>query len=135
MRAREVASLDVDRFMRDVAKGKTAMDMKTRKHGRSRVTGGKGTATHTVRLLGGIFTWAISQNLRDDNPTKGVQKYPDQAGERYLTSEEMARLGEAIREAETVGIPRKPSQSKHAAKRPEIFATRLTCTRQQRRAC
>jgi integrase len=83
--------------MHDVAKGKTAIANLTRQN---RTTGGKGTATRTVRLLGGIFTWAISQNLRDDNPTKGVQKYPDQSGERYLTSEEMARLGAAISESE-----------------------------------
>lgn len=122
LRAREVACVDVDRFLRDVAKGKTALDIKTRKYGRSRVTGGKGTATRTVRLLGGIFTWAISQGLRDDNPTKGVQKFPDKSGERYLTSEEMTRLGEAIREAEAVGIPHKPSMSKHA---PKVARTKI----------
>ena len=57
--------------------------------------------------------------FREDNPAKGVQKYPDKSGERYLTSEEMLRLGEAIRDAETAGIKRKPSESKHAPKRPE----------------
>ncbi|GGF66922.1 integrase [Azorhizobium oxalatiphilum] len=115
-RVREVQRLDIERFMRDVAAGKTARDVKTGKQGRSIVTGGKGAATRTVRLLGGIFTWAIAQKLRPDNPTVGVQKFPDASGERYLTSEEFGRLGEAIEEAETSGIPFRQSSSKHAAK-------------------
>ena len=50
-----VTPSDVERFMHDVAKGKTATDEKTEK-GRSIVRGGKGTASRTVLLLGGIFT-------------------------------------------------------------------------------
>ena len=102
LRAREVTSPDVDRFLRDVANGKTAAVTLTRTN---RTSGGKGTATRTVRLLGGMFTWAISQKLREDNPTTGVKKYPDRSGERYLTSDEMRRLGAAITEAETTGLP------------------------------
>jgi hypothetical protein len=50
---------DADRFMRDIAAGKTKMDVKTRARGRARVRGGRGTATRTLGLLGGIFTYAI----------------------------------------------------------------------------
>lgn len=105
-RVREVTSSDIERFMRDVANGKTAVDEKSDKpRGRVRVTGGRGTATRTVRLLGGIFTFAIRQGLRTDNPTRGVAKYPDKKGERFLSSDELERLGAAIREAETDGVP------------------------------
>ncbi len=47
----EIASTDIERFMRDVAKGKTAADVKTKKRGRAIVEGGKGTASRTVGLL------------------------------------------------------------------------------------
>ncbi|WP_459628613.1 tyrosine-type recombinase/integrase [Alsobacter sp. R-9] len=100
----EVTSADVERFLRDVATGKTAADVKTGKHGRAIVRGGKGTATRTTRLLGGIFTFAVRRGLRADNPVKGVRKYEDGRGDRYLTTDELQRLGEALREAETIGI-------------------------------
>lgn len=118
-RVAEITKPDIERFMRDVAAGKTACDIKTGKRGRSVVTGGKGTATRTVRLLGGMFTWAVAQGYRPDNPTTGVKKFPDGSGERYLNSEELSRLGAAIDLAETSGVPRPVSSSKHAAKQPE----------------
>ncbi|UXN62884.1 site-specific integrase [Phyllobacterium sp. A18/5-2] len=116
-RVGEITSQDISKFLRDVANGKTATDIKTKKRGRSIVKGGKGTATRTVRLLGGIFTWAMSENIRKDNPVATVTKFPDNSGERYLTSTEMAKLGEAIREAETIGIAWKESTSKHTPKK------------------
>ncbi|MFN8831656.1 MAG: tyrosine-type recombinase/integrase [Labrys sp. (in: a-proteobacteria)] len=101
----EVSMADVERFLRDVANGKTAVDVKTGKHGRAIVRGGKGTATRTTRLLGGIFTFAVRRGLRTDNPVVGVRKYDDGRGDRYLTTDELQRLGAALREAETNGIP------------------------------
>lgn len=115
-KVKAVTKLDVEKFMRDVAAGKTANVVKTGKQGKSVVTGGKGTATRTVRLLGGIFTWAVNQRMRPDNPAHGVKKYPDQSGERYLSSDELARLGEALTLVSTIGIQRLPSESKHAPK-------------------
>ncbi len=115
-RVRDVQSVDVDKFLRDVASGKTARDVKTGKQGRSIVTGGKGAATRTVRLLGGIFTWAVSQGLRDTNPVAGVAKFPDNENERYLSSDELSRLGNAILEAETIGIPYRSSDKRTAPK-------------------
>ncbi|MFK8253126.1 tyrosine-type recombinase/integrase [Ancylobacter terrae] len=102
---RDVSRGDIERFLRDVANGKTAADVKTGKHGRAIVTGGKGTATRTVRLLGGIFSYAVRLGLRADNPTHGVAKYADGQGARFLSTVELERLGVALREAETVGLP------------------------------
>ncbi|MBN8977224.1 MAG: tyrosine-type recombinase/integrase [Rhizobiales bacterium] len=115
-RVAAVTSLDVKTFMKNVANGKTARDVKTGKRGRSIVRGGKGAATRTVRLLGGIFTFAVEHKYRTDNPVHGVEKYPDGRNERYLTTAELNRLGTAIHEGETAGIPHKPSKSKHAPK-------------------
>jgi len=104
-RISEIERGDVERFMRDVASGKTATDAKTGKHGRARVTGGKGAATRTVRLLGGIFTYAVNRNYLKSNPRHGVKVYADGKGERFLSADELRRLGEALHEAETIGLP------------------------------
>ncbi len=99
-----ITRTEIDRFMNDIAKGKTAKDQKTAK-GRSIVKGGKGTATRTVRLLGGIFTYAINQGHLESNPCAGVKKFPDTSKDRFLSQEEINRLGEVLIQAETAGLP------------------------------
>jgi hypothetical protein len=58
-----VTRADVQRFLQDIAIGKTAADVKTGKHGRAIVEGGKGTAARTIGLLGGIFTFAVERGI------------------------------------------------------------------------
>lgn len=126
-RVGEVTSADVARAMRDVAKGVTKADKKSEvKRGRSIVTGGKGVANQVVLLLSAIFTFAISRQMRDDNPAIGVKKYATLKGERFLTTAELERLGTAIREAETDGIEWEIDEEraanpkgKHIPKNPE----------------
>lgn len=100
-RISEVAVADVERFMRDVAHGKTAIDVKTKKRGRAIVEGGKGTSSRTLGLLGGIFSFAVKRKLRPDNPVRGVKRYADKKCERFLCSKEISALGEALRELES----------------------------------
>jgi integrase len=50
------------------------------------------------------------------NPAAKVDRNREEARERYLSTEEMIALGDALREAETVGIPHKASTSRHAPK-------------------
>jgi len=102
-RVKDIGQGDVRRFLKDVAAGKTSIDEKTGKHGRARVTGGKGTASRTVGLLGGIFSFAVSEGMRADNPVRGVKRYADKKGERHLSPDEMATLGEALSGAEAEG--------------------------------
>ncbi|WP_338664110.1 tyrosine-type recombinase/integrase [Pararoseomonas sp. SCSIO 73927] len=55
---------DVNRFIRDVTGGKTALVEKTeRRRGKSIVEGGKGAAARTVGLLGGILSFAVSEGV------------------------------------------------------------------------
>lgn len=99
----EITRPDIEKFMRDVANGKTAADEKTKKRGRAIVEGGKGTATRTVGLLGGIMSFAVSRQLRSDNPVRGVKRYADKRGETYLSSAELAKVGAALAAAEEAG--------------------------------
>ncbi|MBF0327337.1 MAG: tyrosine-type recombinase/integrase [Alphaproteobacteria bacterium] len=92
-KAKDVARADIERFMRDVAAGKTAADIKTGQRGRAIVEGGKGTATRTVGLLGGIFTFAVDRGICPANPVQGVKRYRDRKSERFLSAAEMAALG------------------------------------------
>ncbi len=104
---RKVSSIsraDVKRFMQDVANGKTAADIKTgNNRGRAIVKGGTGTATRTVGLLGGIFTFAVEIGLRPDNPVRGVKRFKDKKYERFLSPSEMAQLGAALSAAQQEG--------------------------------
>jgi integrase len=91
---------DVDKFMHDVAAGKTAARVKTGLHGLARVEGGKGTATRTIGLLGAIFGYAVRHRMRPDNPCSLVVKFADNRRERRLSDEEYGALGAALRQAE-----------------------------------
>ncbi len=97
---RSITQADISKFLKDVASGKTKTDVKTKKRGRALVRGGKGTASRTVGLLGGIFTFAVQKGLRLDNPVHGVQKFPDKRNGRFLSPAEMGKLGKALKRAE-----------------------------------
>jgi integrase len=60
-----------------------------------------------------VFNWADPDGK---NPAKGVERFKEEGRQRYLTPDELEKLGEALREAETVGLPHAPSDSKHAPK-------------------
>lgn len=94
---------DLARFIKDVAEGKTAADVKTKKRGRAIVTGGSGTANRTLGLLGGIFSFAIDQKYRPDNPVHGLKRFTERKIERFLSAKELARLGDALTGAEREG--------------------------------
>jgi integrase len=78
------------------------------------------TANRVLALIGAAYAYGLrSGHLpeRMSNPASGIEKFREQARERYLSEAELLRLGEAIREAETLGIPWvKQSKSKHARK-------------------
>uniref|UniRef100_UPI0035692ADC tyrosine-type recombinase/integrase n=1 Tax=Sneathiella sp. TaxID=1964365 RepID=UPI0035692ADC len=100
MRVPDVKRSDVTRFLQDVAAGKTAVDVKTKARGRAIVRGGKGTATRTVGLLGGIFSFAIESGWISENPVRGVKRYRDNRNERFLDAAELTKLGAALDAAE-----------------------------------
>ncbi|WP_114010884.1 site-specific integrase [Cohaesibacter intestini] len=65
--------------------------------------GGKGTASRTIGLLGGIFSFAIELGYRSDNPVHGVKRFPDRKNQRFLTHEELGRLLALLGERESQG--------------------------------
>jgi len=96
---------DVERFLHDVAEGRTAGKTKSaKKRGLARVTGGRTAATRAVGLLGAIFTYSVRRRLRPDNPVQGVERFADRKRERRLSDKEYAALGEGLRKAEAADI-------------------------------
>jgi len=114
MKARDVKRTDITRLHRKV--------------GATHET----TANRSVRLLAQFYRWAGEAGAVPEgfNPAKGVDRYRESARERYLSVNELERLGAAILEAETIGIPweDKPGKvrSKHAPKKPENRRTRIS---------
>ena len=97
LRVAAVSRLDIERFNNQVSEGATAARVKTGKHGLARVTGGRGTATRTLALLGVIFSYAVRQGLRADNPAHGIAKHAYKERQRRATNDEYAALGKALR--------------------------------------
>ena len=82
---------------------KTATDEKTKKFGRAQVTGGKGTATRTVGLLGGILNFAVDRGFITMNPVIGVKRFPDKKSDRFLKLFEIQRLVQVMEEERLSG--------------------------------
>ncbi|TXM64519.1 site-specific integrase [Methylobacterium sp. WL120] len=102
----ELIASDVQRFVRDVQIGKTAAVVKTGFRGKAVVEGGPGTAARTVGLLGGILSYAVSENIITANPATGVKRPADRKRKRRLTADEYAALGRVLAAAEATQAER-----------------------------
>jgi integrase len=79
------------------------------------------TANRVIALISAVYAYGLRAGLLPKgtvNPALGIEKFREQNRERFLTEPELLRLGDAIREAETTGIERLESKSKHASKKP-----------------
>ncbi len=65
------------------------------------------TANRVLAVIGSMISFAVKLDILPEglNPTRGIERYREEGRERYLTSDELQRLGEALEEAETVGLP------------------------------
>jgi integrase len=96
-RVQSLKPADINRFIEDVATGKSATIEKTnKKRGKSVVKGGLGTAARTVGLLGGILTYAVGQGLIEKNPAHGIRKPADGVKKRRLSDDEYRLLGQIL---------------------------------------
>jgi integrase len=71
-------------------------------------------ANYALAVIGSMFGFAQRRGLAPEgcNPAVRIEKYSEQGRERFLTVDELGRLGDAIREAETTGIPWVVDESK-----------------------
>ncbi|MFG1383955.1 tyrosine-type recombinase/integrase [Xanthobacter sp. V3C-4] len=78
-------------------------------------------ANRAVAALSAAFTWAQRARIvpKGHNPCQGLDRFRETRRETFLSGQQLERLGAAIREAETVGIPWEPDPAgkvKHAPK-------------------
>ena len=85
-------------------------------------------ANRLLRVLSSLFSFAGKAHVVPSgfNPCRGIEYFPEEGRERYLSSQELAQIGEAIREAETVGLPYSVDESKPKAKHAPKEASRRT---------
>ena len=102
--ARDVTRPEIEWAMHAVRLGKTAANVKTKKpRGRTIVKGGPTAASRVVSLLGSIFTYAVKQGIRPDNPVRGIERPADGKRDRVLSPDEYKRLGKAFDKLERTG--------------------------------
>jgi integrase len=120
-RAVAITRQDVARLHSDIAeKGEEARKPTARKRAsRTTTRGGKYVANQAVRILSSIYNWAADTGFVPEdhrNPVARIEKFEEVGRERFLSREELARLGAAIAEAETVGIEWAVDESRPNAK-------------------
>jgi len=99
----EINKQDLQRFMNDIVAGKTATDERTGPRGRAIVKGGKGAANRALAVVSALFNYAIDAGICDKNPTIGIKKFRLKRHDRYLTLDELERLGASLDYAENSG--------------------------------
>jgi integrase len=75
-------------------------------------------ANRVLAVIGSMYAFADRAGIMPEgtNPARGIDKFKENRRERFLTGGELERLGRAIREAETIGIPWTVDESKASAK-------------------
>jgi integrase len=84
-------------------------------------------ANRILNLLGAFLHWAEKRGYRarNTNPCRDIPKFPERQRERFLSAEEIGRLGAALATAESKGLApaptlrRKPPRADKAKHRPK----------------
>lgn len=101
----DIKIADVEQFVKDVTDGKTAKDEKVGPRKRIIVRGGEGAARKVVRDLSAMFSFAMRLELADRNPVENAAvRKTDNENERFLSLEEVSRLGQAFDRLEAEGV-------------------------------
>ncbi len=100
----EVTRADIEAIKTAIKDGKTAARRKAKLRGRSITIGGPGAANRTMSLLSKMMGCAVDWGMRPDNPALRIKKYPEHRKDRFLDTDEIRRLVDAMNCAEAQGI-------------------------------
>ena len=103
-RVTDVTATDIERMVRDIAAGKTAKDIKPDNGRRVIVKGGDGAGRKVARDVSAMFTFAVRRGIALSNPCEHAAiRKTDNRRTRYLSIEEVRRLGAALETLQTQG--------------------------------
>jgi integrase len=85
-------------------------------------------ANRVLAVIGSMYAFAGRSGIIPEgtNPARRIEKFKEHRRERFLTGEELERLGSAIREAETKGVPWDVDEAKPKAKHLPKAKNRFT---------
>lgn len=102
--SRPVASLkpaDLERFLQDVLKGKTAKKLNPGKRPRGGlIAGGPGVASRTFGMLGTILQRAVRDGLLPSNPARGIKRPKEEPSPPPFSFDRVKQVGDAMRAIE-----------------------------------
>ncbi len=75
-------------------------------------------ANYVTTVLSSLYGWAEREGLLAEgyNPARRIEKFREHRRERFLSGEEFARIGAALRDGETIGIPYSVDETRPTAK-------------------
>lgn len=75
-------------------------------------------ANRAVALVSAVWNWAARRGEveKAKNPCLGLERFEERGRERFLSSIELARIGDVLRKAETIGLPYSVDESSENAK-------------------
>jgi integrase len=85
-------------------------------------------ANRVVALLSHMFNYAMEKGVRPEgpNPCQRIKRYAEKSQERFLSIDELGRLGAALDECETLGVPWEPDPAKKVKHAPKPENRRAT---------
>jgi integrase len=97
---------DIERTQRRIARGETAAEpVKSGKaRGRIVLSGGEGIAGRITAYFAAVLTWGVREGFLSHNPAEKVHVIPAKRRDRYLSAEEIEKLGDALAAAEAEGM-------------------------------
>lgn len=99
--AKDLTRPQLQKLYDDIVAGRTAGVFRTKARGKAVVEGGAGTAARVLELLGGIWAWGADRgSVEGVFPGRGVKRYRGEAKDRTLSADELAALGQAMRDHE-----------------------------------
>lgn len=99
----DIGIRDIERMIDQVSVGKTARTINGGSRNQSIFRGGPGAAAKVTRDLSAMFSFAIREELLTVNPCLGARKPKDGKRDRYLSIDEIKRLGAALETVEHAG--------------------------------
>ena len=75
-------------------------------------------ANRALAVWSKLYSWAGTRGLTSEghNPARRIERYKEQGRERFLSTDELGRIGDALRLAETEGLAYAVDESKPKAK-------------------